>query len=100
MAKQGYTPTEIQIALQERIAQLDAVAQELGWGRVVAEPYPNQVAGGWQVYQGQPILPHGYRPAIASNETTGNVVVGTTQGIRPLPNGEYGLYNFKPPKAP
>jgi hypothetical protein len=37
---------------------------------------------------------------MAINGTTGDVVVGTTNDIRLLPNGEYGLFNFKPPKAP
>jgi hypothetical protein len=100
MAERGATPTEIQIALRERAAQLDALAQQQGWGRVVVEPYSNQVAGGWQVYQGQPILPGGNQPAIAIHGETGQVLIGTTNDIRLLPSGEYGLFNFRAPPPP
>jgi hypothetical protein len=99
MAERGFTPTEIQIALRERVAQLDALARQQGL-RVVADPYPNPVAGAWQVYQGQPILAGGNRPAIAIHGETGQVLVATTNDIRRLPTGEYGLFNFKPPKRP
>jgi hypothetical protein len=101
MSKSGFTPTEIEIALQQRIAQLDALAQlpENNWGRVVAEPYPNQVEGSWRVYQGQPGK-NGIRPIMAIDGQTGQVLVGTTKNIRPLPNGRFGLYNCKAPQPP
>jgi hypothetical protein len=52
------------------------------------------------VYQGQPILPGGNRPAIAIHGETGRVVIGTTNDIRLLPSGEYGLFNFRAPPPP
>ena len=80
--------------------RISAIAQRQGSGPVVVEPYPNPVAGNWQVFQGQPNQVGGNRPAIAIHGHTGEVVTGSTNQIRPLPGGNYGLFNFKPPKCP
>lgn len=100
MASQGFSPEEIAIAWQEKIQQLDKIAQQEGWGRVFSEPFPHPVAGEWLVFQGQPILPEKHRPVLAIHRLTGQVLVGTTRNIRVLPSGEMGLFNFQSPKKP
>lgn len=92
LRSRGESAAEIERVWVNGMAQINQRAAQFG-GSVTNEFF-GTVSGQWRVYVGRPAVAGGDTFALAINTQTGAIATGLRSGIRPLGNGELGLFNF------